>query len=208
MAVSITISGDRELQQFLTKLPDELFKSAKTAFSAAAIAAHSKMTARVQNGSPLHRRTGNLARSIKFSVTGGSLESLNASVYSASGSGDTAVNYAPIHETGGTIKAKRAYTRVPGGPYLNIPTKLNQTPAGVQRLSAREVFANGGKVIKSKRGNYLVFGKNGAGFAPMFILKKSVDIPARLQMRETVLGEVPGLMSALDTLLKGVLSRG
>lgn len=204
----ITIKGGDELQRFLDKLPEGMYDAAKTSFARAAIAAHAKVTARIQNGTPMFRRTGNLARSMNFSVSGGTLGSLNAAVFSSSTVSGSPVIYAPIHEIGGTVRAKNAYARVPGGPYLNIPTSANKTASGVQRLSAREVFANGGKVIKSKKGNYLVFGKTARGFEPMFILKKSVTIPARLQMRETVLGEVPGLISSLDDLLQKALRGG
>jgi phage gpG-like protein len=204
----ITINGGQELQRFLDKLPEGIYGAAKTSFARAAVAAHAKITSRIQNGTPMYRRSGNLARSMNFSVSGDTLGSLNASVFSSSTVQGSPVIYAPIHETGGTVKAKNAYARVPGGPYLNIPTSANKTASGVQRLSAREVFANGGKVIKSKKGNYLVFGKTARGFEPMFVLKKSVSIPARLQMRETVLGEVPGLISSLDDLLQKALRDG
>lgn len=54
--------------------------------------------------------------------------------------------YAPTHETGGTIRAKRAYMNLPGGPYL----KANQTASGVMHRSARDVFSSGGYIVKLK----------------------------------------------------------
>lgn len=208
MSASVKITGADELQRFLQQLPDGMFSATKTAFSRAVINAQNKITSRIQNGSPLYRRTGNLARSIQFAVEGTELKDLTASVFSASTVGGVPVVYAPIQELGGAVKAKNKYVRVPGGPYLNIPTAENKTASGVQRLSAREVFATGGKIIKSKAGKYVVLGKTQSGFAPMFVLAKSVIIPPRLGMVAAANEQVSTLIDDLDTLLQAALRNG
>lgn len=205
---SVTIKGDRELSDLLRALPASIFDDAKNAFLRVAAGAHKKISDRVQNGSPLFRRSGNLSRSLGFSVTGSKIEDLSASVYSRNSVSGKPVVYAAIHEIGGTIKASRAYARVPGGPYLNIPLPANKTASGVMRLSAREVFASGGKIVKSKRGNYVVLAGASMKSVPMFVLKKSVNIKARLGMRDTVTGETATLITDLNSLLTRTLRNG
>ena len=101
--------------------------------------------------------------------------------------------YAPTHEFGATIKAKNAYKGVPGGPYLNIPTRNNKTPAGVTMLQAREVFNQGGYIAKFKSGRYGVMMDGQL----MFSLHKEVEIPKRLKMIETAEGEIPTMLSRI-----------
>jgi len=132
-----------------------------------------------------------LAKSIKPKTTGTSIESLHSEVFTDS-------IYARIHESGGTINAKNKYINVPGGPFLNIPLSANKTPAGVMRENARSVFASGGYIFKSKKGNWIVMSGNDV---PMFVLKKQVTIPARLEFVKTATDEVPTLISNLNKVL-------
>lgn len=109
------------------------------------------------SGDPLKRRTGNLVRAMNYNVTEN-----NGDVVGKVGN---RMVYSAIHETGGTIKAKK-------GKYLTIPLPAAMTPAGVLRKPARQwenTFVRG-KVIFQRRGE-----KN----VPLFVLKESVDIPAR-----------------------------
>lgn len=91
-----------------------------------------------------------------------------------------ATEYAKIHEFGGVIRPKDAQN-------LWIPTKANQTPAGVARISPREAIARGG-FISWKRGP-VFFAKplvrtakrdKTHGLVALFILKKSVTIRPRM----------------------------
>ena len=194
MAQNIEVIGLDEVSEILNKLPEHSFDAAKQAFRKAALETHNTVEARIGNGSPLHNRTGRLRRSIQFRTDGQSLQTLKSKVFSD-------VVYAPIHETGGTIKAKDKYLRVKGGPYLNIPLSANKTAAGVMRMGAREVFNAGGFIIKSKKGNYLVMSGTGQ---PMFVLKKQITIPARLGMMDAANDSIPTLLSTLsDELLRG-----
>lgn len=191
--------GTEEVQEYLAKLPERMFSEAKDAFTETATGAHAKVKERIGDGSgdTLHSRTGQLARSIQFKVYGDTLRTLGASVFSEK----SVAPYAAVHEKGATIRAKDKYLGVPGGPYLNIPTQANKTAAGVQRLSARDVFAAGGFVVKGPQ-RYVVMSRDGT---PMFVLVNQVTIPARLQMVETVEGELPTLLSRLDAALQSAI---
>lgn len=182
----------QEVNEWLKILPEETFTAAKTIFHKRLFEA--KATTQQNATTKLHVRTGALKRSIHFEVKGTSIKTLRASLHAAGKVGGQTIKYAPINEYGGTIRAKNAYTRVPGGPYLNIPAPDNKTPAGVMRMGAREVFNQGGEI--KGRAVYL----NGVA---MFYLVKSVDIPARLGMNDAADDVVPSLLRDLQLQIGG-----
>ena len=192
MSIDVSIRGAEEVQAYLKSLPEEVFVHAKGDFQKSSRNLQQTMTQRVTSG-PLRRRSGALARSFKSAVSGTDLRTLSASVFTGS-------TYAPIHEYGGTIKAKRAYKGVPGGPYLNIPTQSNKTSAGRLRLSARDVFNEGGFLVKSKgpKAKYALI-LNGKA---MFVLVKQVVIKAKLGMRKEGEDEARTLLSNLKVSMQ------
>lgn len=82
-----------------------------------------------------------------------------------------------IHETGGVIRAVRA-------KFLCIPLRAALDSRGLPlRVNARawdKTF-----VHKSKKGNLIIFRRDGKTLVPLYLLKASVTIPARLQLGET-----------------------
>ncbi len=125
---------------------------------------------KLTGGSPLKRRTGTLARSIRP----GRVEFTDTTVR---GSVGTNLQYARIHEYGGVIKAKNK-------KYLTIPLPAAMTSAGVLRKPAgdwEDTF-----VMRSGRGNLIIFQKRGARIVPLFVLKKQVSIPQRSYMRTSL----------------------
>lgn len=179
---------DGIVQSYMSALPHHTYGAAKDAIQKAVANTHSK----VVNNSQLKRRSGALMRSIKTDVRGDTIAALRGSVFSSK------VPYAAIQEAGGRVVAKRAYKGVQGGPYLNIPLAANKTPSGVMRKTAKQVFQEGGFMIKSRKGKHLVMGSNGE---PMFVLVKQVDIPARLGMRKSADHEIPVLIERLRNLM-------
>jgi hypothetical protein len=189
----VTVVGVDRVQDFLRGVPIHLTEQARDAIRESVFRVHQGITNRIRNG-PLYSRTGRLRRSFKTEV---SKAPFLGDIY---GRVSTDVKYAPVHEEGATIRAKNAYTTLPGGPYLNIPSSLNKTPAGVTRNSAREVFSRGGHIRplrSAPRADYAVF----LGDQPMFWLVKQVTIPARLQARKTAEDEVPTLLANLRALI-------
>lgn len=197
MSIEITIDGNQEIQDFLRSLPDELFNGAKQTFAKAILKAQTVIrTDNFTSGNAgyasnkLNSRTGELSRSIRTEINGNNLNDLNGRVYTVS-------PYAKIHELGGTVNAKNKYLGVPGGPYLNIPLRNNLTAAGVMKKSAREVFFEGGFIVKSKMGNWLVMDVAGI---PMFVLKRSVYIKPRLGMVKASEDRIPEILNDLRNL--------
>jgi len=193
---SISVENVEIVQDSLKKIPLKSFPAVKDAFRKAVLAAHVE-TSKNLSGTPMESRTGLLRKSLQVEVVGNSLKDLRASFYSAGLFAGTPVVYAAIHEYGGTVKAKNAYKNVPGGPYLNIPTKSNQTAAGVTRFSPKDVFDKGGYIAQLRsRSKYGVFLDGDL----MYILIKEVKIPARLGMRAAADAAVPGLLDDLRKL--------
>lgn len=150
MNSGVTVEGNEKVLALLRSVPIANFGAAKKAWAVAIFEGHKQVVKNASGGLPgLNRRTGGLSRSLKAAVTGDSVRTLSGKIYTNS-------VYAPIHEYGGTIRAKNAYRGVPGGPYLNIPTDDNQTASGVQRLNAKQVFERGGYIARSSGGSYVV----------------------------------------------------
>jgi len=192
--LSVDVVGAEEVADYILTMPEEDFPAVKEVFKDSVVRAANE----IKKMKKMKIRTGSLKRSIQQGVRGKSIETLGASVWSGSGYGGREVLYAPMQEFGGTIRAKSAYSNVPGGPYLNIPIADNLTMAGVTRESAKSVFQSGqGRIIKSKRGKYLVF----KGQSLMFVLVKEVTLKPRLGMRKAADAEIPRLLENLQQVI-------
>ena len=194
--IDTTIRGLDEVNSYLDQLPGNLFEDAKTIYRKSVINATNKIKKNATTS--LKVRTGTLRRSIQQQVKGDNLNNLKASVFSASRVDGEELKYAPIHEFGGTIKAKKAYRNVPGGPYLNIPGQQNKTAAGVQRMTAKMVFDRGGFIM----GRTVMRGGSDTkrAYDVMFYLTKSVTIKPRLGMIDAAHDEIPNILSEFAKL--------
>ena len=193
------IEGLEAVNQLLADLPEESFEVAQRAMRRAAFRGQRRIQGRFESNpeTSLRNRTGNLQRSIRSSVRGNSLASLSAEVFTDS-------IYAPIHETGGVIKARNAFRSLDGGPFLAIPSEQNQTEAGVTRYSVRDAFTLGGflrRIRIPNRAQYFI--ADGELGDPLFWLVPSVEIPARLRMTQTVVDQIPSLINELNAELLG-----
>jgi hypothetical protein len=106
--------------------------------------------------------------------------------------------YGPIHETGGTIRPKRRRMLA-----IPLPAALTEgrqlkgeavrlAPAAMKfgktqiRKGERTLYARKDLTfIKSKKGNALLVKKVGDRIVPMYVLKASVKIPARMKFFDT-----------------------
>lgn len=118
----------------------------------------------------LSKRSGRLAASLNASQIKVSEDDNDVGV------SFTLTGIAVVHETGATIRAKSAqYLTIP------LPAALNSngTPKRPTARSWNNTF-----VKRSKKGNLLIFQKNGKELTPLYVLKKSVTIPKRLAFKE------------------------
>lgn len=189
----VEVKNKEKVIDFLDSMPERLFNGIKIIFQDAVRDASNEVKDNCR--SILTVRTGTLRRSIGHGVKGDNIKSLRASVYSESIVDGQPLLYAAVHEFGSTIKAKDKYARVPGGPYLNIPTSANKTASGVMRKTARMVFNEGG-YLRQKRGKWGVY----LGTKKMFSLVKSVKIPPRLGMRKAAESAIETILSSLNQL--------
>ena len=193
---AVRVVGLDEVKAMLRRADEGQYGIVREAFRDTLKRTHRRMQARV-SGQPLKRRTGQLARSIKTRMDGSRLANLRGVVYTD----PSVAPYAGVHETGATIRAKDAYNYLPGGPYLAIPSRQNQTPAGVARETPRTTHQQGGFVapITAPKARYAVFSSDRT---PMFWLVNKVRIPARLGMEETTEDQIPTLLSDLSGMLE------
>ena len=138
------------------------------------------------SGRILKVRTGDLHDSIGSIVkdTGNQLEGI---IGSGARQGNR-LPYADIHETGGTITPKNVQ-------WLTIPLRAALTPSGMPRGRARD-FENT-FFAYSKAGNLILFQRKGKKAVALFLLKKSVTIPARRYMSitaEETAGQIADIM--------------
>lgn len=139
----------------------------------------------------LQKRSGGIkriAQSIK--IKGNTLETLEGTISTAG---------FEIHEKGGTISAKRA-------KYLTIPLPAAMDTRGVP-LKKRARDWDRTFVARSRRGNLLIFRKNAkGGVTPLYLLKPSVRIPARLGLEKTLINDALPYFErkALEVLSKAI----
>jgi hypothetical protein len=120
------------------------------------------------------------------SRTGAGLESIRNSItIKDSGSGPTRVieghittGTLTVHENGVTITAKAA-------KYLTIPMRAALDARGLP-LRARARDWDNTFVAQGHQGGLYIFQRQGKDIVPLYILKRSVFIPPRLKMRQTV----------------------
>jgi hypothetical protein len=142
---------------------------------------------KIARGGLLEPRTGNLQRSIQSAANNPGATTVQGDTLATRVWFDPAIaKYGAIHEYGGAIVPKRSQN-------LAIPLPAMKTGNGV---TAREVFANpqafGFKHVFVAKN--VIFGCQGHGArgmvttVPLFVLKRSVVIPARRPLRSTLEG--------------------
>lgn len=116
--------------------------------------------------------------------------------------------YGPIHigprGTSQEIRPTKAQ-------FLAIPLDAAKTGAGVARGKPRDALWGPTFIAKSKAGNLIIFGYSGGTKAsksdtpiPLFVLKKSVVIPRRIDPYEDLLKQVkPGFIADLQKIMVG-----
>jgi phage gpG-like protein len=141
-------------------------------FRAVVTEAELYMKENVLSGQTLKVRTGNLRRSIGSRIENNSVGIIGSGVRQGA-----RMPYADIHETGGVIRAK-------AGKYLAIPLSAAQTKGRVARARPRDY--DNTFVARSRSGNLIIFQRKlGSAAKALFVLKKSVTIPARPYMTRT-----------------------
>lgn len=170
----------RELHEFLHVIADKLVAQHGTGYPGGTTA------------TSLSKRSGAAIKSIKASVKTGGTDL--ASTYGVIGG----VGYLRIHETGGVVKStKSKYLAIPLSAALNA----NGTPIKPGPRFWLNTF-----VATSKKGNLIIFQRRGKEIVPLYVLKKSVTIKARLGMEKTLRGGLDYFVDkAVEAMLKVIL---
>ncbi len=100
-----------------------------------------------------------------------------------------------VHEEGTTIRAKRTQ-------FLTIPLPAALDSRGVP-LRARARDWDNTFVARSRRGNLLIFQRQGVGIVPLYLLKREVTLPPRLGAQDTLeAGANFFVDTAIDNMVK------
>lgn len=140
----------------------------------------------------LSRRSGALMDSIIKSVR------VEGTTFDAiSGRIGSDLKYARIQELGGTITPKRA-------KFLTIPLPAALDSSGCPLKSKARDWPNT-FCARSKAGNLLIFQRRGKMIVPLYVLRTSVTIPPRLNMRTTLDAGIPYFVTrAMDQMVRAV----
>jgi len=183
--IGIVTAAAEAVEQTAKKFETNLFLETKRAFSDITQKFQSRFTEErlTKSGSPLggsdrrkgvFRRSGDLARGFVTRVTGDNLKTLEGAVgwwqpFQAMKAG--------VHEYGATITPKRS-------SYLAIPLDAVLTNTGRARYGYGPRDWPDTRIHKSKSGHlFIVQDQPGQELLPLYILKKSVTLPARLGFR-------------------------
>lgn len=207
--VRITDTGVEARMRHVTPA---VLKEGKVAIRSATILIANYIKRVTYPASGLHRRSGDLSRSIvpgKISQTG---KGIVGRVLAGQ-----RLSYARIQEYGGVITPKH-------GQYLAIPLPAVLTKAGVARFKPRQAEQFGYKTFIAK---HIIFGKQGgtdsaasalgksfpdirgaassASITPLFALKSSVTIPARPYMRPAVKAKALEVREMMERAIRRAL---
>lgn len=172
--VTIKLSGNEKVEEAMKRLGTNLPKAVVIAMRTVTLFLQAYMkTRKLTGGQPLHVRTGHLRSSIKARI--------EQDQEKTTGIVGSDLRYAKMHEFG------KQNHHSSSGKYLTIPLDAAKTASGVARGPARSF--QGTFLIKSKAGNLIIMGRPTPGASsvkPLFVLKKSVNIPARPYMAPTI----------------------
>lgn len=151
--------------------------------SAQLIAMHGRSWPDGTTQSSLSSRSGALVEAIRtgFSVSGTTLNTLVGRF--------TLPPPYEIHETGGTMRAR-------GGNFMAIPLPAALDGKGLP-LKASPRDWEDTFCAMSRNGNLLIFQKRGTTIVPLYVLKTSVTLPARLRVNDTFQTNLPRFLDRM-----------
>jgi len=188
--------AERQLQKVLTRKAKAITKFGKEEFIRWGYKAIGVFRGKQLSGRPgLWSRTGSLRGSFQFLPKPGADGGVVGQFLTTS-------KYARIHEYGGIITAspgRKLAIPFPGGPAETQPGATSHQAARYTSPLRATLPKNVKFFTKtSKRGNLILFGKEGKQDAkPWFILKQSVKIPPRLKFVKTIQEQLTSLHTRL-----------
>lgn len=185
--MGMTSKDIARLRRGFQRAPEAMAKSARTALRNAANTWQRKVVLdrfrpfsdNKNDTNTLQSRTSMLRKSLGHRIEGETLSDLSLSVYSSG------IKYARIQEYGGEVRPIKA-------KWLTIPLDAALGARGIPKRSGPRAYDDG-FFFTSKKGS-LIFavskvvgrGKNKrTDIVPLYVLKKSVTIPARFGLRQT-----------------------
>ncbi len=188
----IQVTGVDRVLKRMADLPGKLDRAQQVAVLRGTIAME-RAWRKKATGEVLKVRTGAYRAAINKTAPAKTARGWEGVVGSKRGASE---KYAAIHETGGTIRAKKKLLAIP----------LSRTKAGVARDSTPLDYPDG-FWFKSRRGNILFGVADGrGGVTPLFLGLPSVKIPARRPMGRSFDEIRPTVLAEFDALVKRATS--
>lgn len=140
----------------------------------------------------LSKRSGALVASIEKSVR------IEGSTYNDLKGYIGAAFPAQVHEYGATIRPKKA-------KFLTVPLPAALDSRGVPKKKSARDWKNT-FVAKTRKGNLIIFQKNGTQITPLYVLRTQVTIPPRLGMQATLNLGLPYFVDkAADAIVRDMM---
>ena len=139
----------------------------------------------------LLRRSGKGLKGIRYRTRGGKIIDTVQ--------GELTIDFPlSVHEAGATIRASSS-------KFLTIPLSAALDSRGIP-LRARARDWDNTFVRQSRRGNLIIFRRTPTGIVPLYLLRRSVQLPPRLKAQETLnAGADYFIDTAIDTMARALL---
>lgn len=165
----LAVSAELEMRKYMNRVATAL------------IARHSRPWSWGYRGPDLQKRSGKGLASIKNFIVQRKGPGVTGHIRLNS--------YMAVHEHGAIIRAKRAQ-------YLTIPLEAALNSNGTPKKRSAREWTNT-FIIRSKRGNLLICQRRGRQIVPLYVLKKTVRLRARLGLRRELSRQRPEFRRAL-----------
>jgi len=194
----MTIKGLEKVKRAFKKLPDNVGDELRDIIYGESLLLSTHLRDDILTGgtskNKLATQTGKLKNSVRALKPRMSAKSIKGGVVFGT-------NYVNTHVG---QKGSKKEIRPKNSKWLTIPLDAMKTKGGASRGSAQGAWVKGHYddtfFQKSKAGNLILFGSSGKKITPLFVLKKSVKIPARIHPEELLDWVETRILKRVDNL--------
>ena len=181
------------LRKALRRVPDDLAREVEIGFKRHGVEFEKRYIDR-HWGAQLSAGKNSTTDRMASRSPGGLRQSLNTQTYNRGGGPRGVLLRATIGSarTAAYIQVQEKGATIRGNPWLAVPLPATLTAAGRPRYTSPRSLMDDPTVQtfvqRSKAGNLIIFRKDEDGITPLWVLKRSVKVPARLNFRKYLLG--------------------
>jgi len=204
MPTAAQIHNDREFAR-LRRLPAQIRADVKRFVTEQAARQVQDMRRRTSGRPGLIPRTGGFRSSFSFSVEDRP-EGPVGRAYTT-GTAHRTPTLQPFAGVQEGYKGKPARIRARLKQWLTVPLEANRGASGLPKYQSAAALRAAGltRIRKTRSGKYLIYVKEGSEWNAMWVLKKWVDIPPRLQFQDSFTEHDSERKSGLDQSIRDVI---